>query len=120
MVDDGFALWESRAVMIYLAEKYGKSDSLYPSDPRARAIVNQRLYFDMGTLYQRLADYYYPQIFAKQPANPENEKKLNDALAFLDKFLESQTYAAGNDLTIADISLVRFTCIFNLSNYERS
>lgn len=53
LVDGGFALWESRAIMTYLVEKYGKDDSLYPKDPKARAVVNQRLYFDLGTLYQR-------------------------------------------------------------------
>lgn len=51
LVDNGFAIWESRAILVYLAEKYGKNDSLYPKDPQKRAVVNQRLYFDMGTLY---------------------------------------------------------------------
>jgi glutathione S-transferase len=53
--DNGFALWESRAILSYLVEKYGKDDSLYPKDVKARAVVNQRLYFDLGTLYQRFA-----------------------------------------------------------------
>ena len=42
---------------MYLADKYDKSDSLYPKDPVKRALVNQRLFFDMGTLYQRFGDY---------------------------------------------------------------
>ena len=62
LIDDGLVLCESRAILTYLVEKYGKDDSLYPKDPRARAIVNQRLYFDMGTLYQRFGDYYYPRF----------------------------------------------------------
>lgn len=93
--------------MVYLVEKYGKTASLYPSDPKARAIVNQRMYFDMGTLYERLAAYYYPQIFAKAPANPENMKKLEEAVGYLNTFLEGQTYAVSFKL----LSLLFFFCI---------
>lgn len=54
LVDNNFSIWESRAILGYLVEKYGKNDSLYPKDPQQRAVVNQRLYFDMGTFYHRL------------------------------------------------------------------
>ncbi|XP_059612479.1 glutathione S-transferase 1-like isoform X2 [Phlebotomus argentipes] len=106
IVDNGFALWESRAILAYLAEKYGKDDSLYPKDPQKRARVNQKLYFDMGVLYQRFADYYYPPIFAKAPFNPDNYKKMEEAVGFLNTALEGQKYAAGDSLTIADHALV--------------
>lgn len=103
--DNGFALWESRAIQQYLADKYGKSDSLYPKDPAKRALVNQRLYFDMGTLYQRFGDLYYPMMFAGAPKDEEKVKKLDEALVFLDGFLAGSRYAAGDHLTIADHSL---------------
>lgn len=53
----------SRAIIMYLAEKYGKDDSLYPKDVKKRALVNQRLFFDIGTLYQRFGDLYVRILF---------------------------------------------------------
>ena len=52
MVDGSLVLNESRPIAGYLVNKYGKDDKLYPKDPVARAKVDQRLYFDMGTFYQ--------------------------------------------------------------------
>ena len=48
----------SRAIMCYLVDKYGKNDTLYPKDPAQRALINQRLYFDLTTLHQRYGDLY--------------------------------------------------------------
>nr|UYI58586.1 glutathione S-transferase 15 [Grapholita molesta] len=104
LVDDGFALWESRAILTYLATKYGDG-SLYPSDPQLRAAVDQRLYFDMGCLNQRLSDYMYPIIFANQPPDAEKFKKLEEAFEFLNTFLEGSQWVAGSTLTVADISI---------------
>lgn len=52
--DDGFVLWESRAIASYLADKFGKDDQLYPKDLKRRALVNQRLYFDSSSLYVKI------------------------------------------------------------------
>nr|AIF73207.1 glutathione S-transferase D1A [Scaptomyza nr. nigrita Nevada] len=120
LVDNGFALWESRAILVYLVEKYGKTDSLYPKCPKKRAVINQRLYFDMGTLYQSFSNYYYPQVFAKAPADPELYKKMEVAVEFLNTFLEGQTYAAGDSLTIADIALLATVSSFEVAGYDFS
>ncbi|XP_014479141.1 PREDICTED: glutathione S-transferase 1, isoform C-like [Dinoponera quadriceps] len=105
MDDNGFYLWESRAIMTYLANKYGKNDSLYPKDPQKRAVVDQRLYFDMSTLYQSFSDYYYPYIFAGVKQDQAKYDKIEKALSLLDKILENENYVAGKTLTLADLTL---------------
>ncbi|GAB0096004.1 uncharacterized protein DMENIID0001_114520 [Sergentomyia squamirostris] len=106
IVDNGFVLWESRAIMVYLVEKYGKDDFLFPKDPQARARVMEKICFDLGDLYQNFAVYYYPTIFAKAPLRPESFKRMVQSVDFLEKGLEGQVYAAGDQLTIADFALV--------------
>ncbi|XP_026826572.1 uncharacterized protein LOC109611401 [Ooceraea biroi] len=103
--DNGFYLWESRAIMTYLVNQYGKNDSLYPKDPKKRALVDQRLYFDMGTLYQSLGNYYRPIILENATPDQAKYEKICDALSLLDKFLEGENYVAGKTLTIADFAL---------------
>lgn len=56
--DAGFYLPESRAICAYLVNKYGKDDKLYPKVPKERAIVDQRLYFDMSKFYDSFGNYY--------------------------------------------------------------
>lgn len=58
--------------MTYLADAYGKNDTLYPKNPKCRALVDQRLYFDIGTLYARFADYYVSFIFIETIPMPTN------------------------------------------------
>jgi glutathione S-transferase len=106
MDDGGFYLTESRAMLQYLANAYGKNDSLYPKDAKKRALVDQRLLFDMGTLYLRFGDLYYPVIFQKVKFDAEKLKKFDDALGFLEAFLKATKYVAGDNLTIADFSIM--------------
>ncbi|CAH2040854.1 unnamed protein product, partial [Iphiclides podalirius] len=118
LVDDGLALCESRAIIAYLVNKYGRASGLYPDEPRARALIDQRLYFDIGTLYQRFADYFYPQVFAGVPADKDKRAKVEDALVILNTFLEGQKYVAGAGLTIADLSLVASVSSFEASDID--
>lgn len=54
MDEDGFTIWDSHAIIVYLLSKYAKDNKLYPSDIRQQAVVNQRLHFDSGILFPRL------------------------------------------------------------------
>lgn len=116
--DNGFHLGESRAIMGYLVNQYGKNDLLYPKEPKARALVDRKLYFDIGLMYQVFADYYYPILFAGAPKDDAKFGKIGVAFDFLNKFLEGENYVAGNHLTIADLALIATVSNFEVMNYD--
>ncbi|XP_016954052.1 uncharacterized protein LOC108027230 [Drosophila biarmipes] len=120
LVDNGFAVWESRAIAVYLVEKYAKEDSLYPKDPQQRALINQRLYFDLGTLFDSLARYYYPILRTGHPGSSEDWKKVEAAFKFLNIFLEGQDYVAGSHLTVADIAILSTVSTFEIVDFDIS
>jgi glutathione S-transferase len=45
-------------------------------------------------------------LFSGQEAEPEKLEKINEALGYLNLFLEGQDWVAGDSMTIADICLV--------------
>lgn len=118
LVDNNFSLWESRAICIYLVEKYAKDDFLYPKDPKKRAIVNQRLYFDMGTLTKRFYNFFYPQIVLREKPDVEKLKQLEEAVELLDLFLKNSEFVAGEIMTIADIAIAVTISVYELTGYD--
>lgn len=108
LVDNGLVLTESRAICVYLIERYGKpDDSLYPRDLQLRATINQRLYFDMNTLYASLLGYFYERLFlGARTEDAQRLLKVEAALGLLNIYLEGREFAAGDQFTLADIALV--------------
>ncbi|XP_045777755.1 glutathione S-transferase 1-like [Maniola jurtina] len=105
--DNGFVIWESRAIACYLADKYGKEDTLYPKDLQRRAVVNQRLYFDSSFLYPRIRAICYPIIFEGATEIKDKLKEdLNNTLGFLNQFLEGNKWVAGDHVTVADTAIL--------------
>lgn len=53
--DDGKVIWDSHAIMGYLANKYAKDDSVYPkNDPYKHAIIDQRMHFENGIVFNEI------------------------------------------------------------------
>lgn len=104
--DDGFIIWESRAIACYLVDKYGKDDLYYPKDLKLRAVVNQRLFFDSSSLYVKIRAICFPILFLgeKEIKKPLKDD-LNTTLGFLEQFLSLSKWVAGDRPTIADTSI---------------
>ncbi len=115
------ALWESCAIMKYLASKKGLDD-LYPSDLEKRAMIDSAMFYIVGTLYPLLARATYPSLgFPLYPGEVgatelddshklEAAKAATDALAepldvFHKFFLDGKPFIGGDKPSIADIRL---------------
>lgn len=102
--DNGdFAVFESGAILMYLAEKTGK---LWPADAKQRSVVTQWLMFQMGGIgpMQGQAGVFYRYAPEKIPY--AIERYQNETLRLygvLDKRLEKVPYLAG-EYSIADIA----------------
>lgn len=82
-------------------------------------MINQRLYFDACTLYQKFSEYYYPIIFANKEAVPAKFKEMETAMEHFDKFLDGQKYAAGGkNITLADLTLLATIATFDIAKFD--
>lgn len=104
--DNGVVIWDSHAICAYLTDKYGKDDKIYPKDLALRAKVNQRLFFDAGSLFNRLRDITFPILFRGASEIPQEKVALiRFSFNILEKFLSTDPYLVGDQWTIADVSL---------------
>ncbi|XP_055713026.1 glutathione S-transferase 1-like [Phlebotomus papatasi] len=104
--DNGFILWESRAISQYLVTTRAPRSSLYPTDPKMRAVVDARLFLDT-TLHAVSRSFFYPIHSLGEKQIPELPKqRLYQLLGYLDHIMEGQKYVAGDELTIADFSIL--------------
>lgn len=102
--DDGFTLYESRAIIRYLNDQYG--GGLVPSDARGRAAMDQWIdvnysYFSAAALKPILHDVFG---LAQDEATLEAANTtIEQTLDVLDARLGAEPYLAGGQFSLADI-----------------
>ena len=109
MDDDGFVLWESHAIVRYLAEKHGMG-GLCPADPRARADADRWMHWTHTFSRDFQRPVFWPLV--RTPPEQRDMKAVSEAirkcgelLAVPEFYLKKNKYLAGDAFTMGDIPL---------------
>ena len=98
LVDGDFHLWESNAILTYLATKFPETRAL-PTDARGRADVDRWLHWQSCHLM--------PAMGALKVADEKDVSKVTPLLKILDQQLSGRDYILGA-LTVADFAIVAY------------
>jgi glutathione S-transferase len=105
--DDGFVLWESQAIMRYLADKH-KAGAWYPSGLKERAVVEQWLDWNHTRLSPEAGKIMYNMHFAGDQRNDQaiegGWKLLLKILPVMEGALTRHPYLCGEKITLADLA----------------
>jgi len=123
--DNGFLLFESNAIIRYLADN--NSSSVYPKPVKERAVVDE--WIDFGSMHvgAALGRVMYNRVFAPLRGLPADEASIKENLGFLDRFLpvvdqqlSGHKYLTGDKMTLADINLLALLDPAEVANVDLS
>lgn len=109
--ESGITLFESAAILLYLADKVGR---LLPTEPKARWEAIKWLQFHASSMGPVLGQRVHFEMFAdeKIPAAINRYQKLTeDAFTVLERRLADNQWLAGDDYSVADIATFGWTHI---------
>ncbi|MHB2168097.1 glutathione S-transferase family protein [Alsobacter sp. R-9] len=107
--DDGLVLWESNAIVRYIAARYG-AGTLWPEDPRARAVADQWADWQQTVLGRAMG----PAFLGLVRTPPEKRdmaaieaacKQTEAAFDMLEAQIARHGHVAGERMTFADVIL---------------
>lgn len=109
LVDDGFAVFESGAVLTYLADK---AKRLIPEDGRERYVALEWLFFGAGGIGPTGGQLGYWNKFAKEKYAPAIDRYMTEAkriVGVIERRLGESPYLAGSEYSVADIMSFTWT-----------
>ncbi len=112
LVDGDFKLWESNAILQYIASK--TKTSLWPDDPRLRADITRWQCWQLGhwgaeacapLTFQRLVKKFLNLGPPEEAVTSKATEAFNKEAKMLDEHLAKHKYLVGDTLTIADFAV---------------
>jgi glutathione S-transferase len=105
--DDGFVLYESMAINLYLAKKHGK---LYPKDAHNEALAWQWSFWETDRLDRQIVNYAnHSAVLPQDKRDPALAKAAWDemvpALDVLEGALKTSMWLAGDAFSVADLNV---------------
>jgi len=103
--DNGKSLFESGAILLYLASKTGR---FLPADVRGKFQALEWLMFQMGSIGPMLGQTHHFRIYAPEKIGYAIERYTNEArrlYGVMDRRLANSRYIGGPEYTIADIAI---------------
>lgn len=112
LVDGDFTLWESRAIMQYVASKK-PGNTLWPTDLQKQADIARWQFWEATHLAPATGPFTFERLFKKvfMKQEPDEvvlaaaEKAFHQAAPVLNAHLETRKFVTGDDLTLADFSI---------------
>ncbi len=102
--DNGTTLFDSNAILVYLASKYDTDRRWLPSDPKGQADVQAWLSVAAGQIAFGPAAARLITVFGAKH-NPEDViARAHGLLKVMDAQLATRSFLVGNDATLADIA----------------
>ena len=122
-LEDGTCLWESNAILNFLAD----GTRFLPSEPRLRTQVLQWQFFEQYSHEPYVAVARFIQLYQGLPAERRDEYEVclvrgHKALRVMEQQLQRTPFLVGEDYSIADIALYAYTHVaheggFSLDDY---
>ena len=116
-LDDGRALAQSNAIIRYLA----RGSRLIPSDAYAEAKMDEWLFWEQYSHEPYIAVCRFQMFYLGKPASdldPEKVKRGYAALARMEQQLAVTPFLAGENVSLADVSLLAYTRLAHEGGFD--
>ena len=107
--DNGFVMWESHAIIRYLARQYGLG-TLYPDDPQKAAMSDQWMTWSTDSFMGTFFPVFWQLVRTEESERDykkiaEMAKQSSEILQILEDHLVKNNFVAGEQFTYGDIPL---------------